>query len=300
MRPSLIFRQYVWLVDTLRRNGRMTLEEISRRWQDDDVADGAPLARTTFNRHRDAILYMFGIIIDCDKSAGYAYYIANPAALQGSSVKSWMLSTLTVGGVLEDSLAVKDRIILEDVPAGEEFLSLIIKAIKTGRRLRATYRRFGAQPTEALLSPYALKLFQRRWYLLAATDNFTATYSLDRFVSAEITDEHFSMPKGFSPQDYYREYFGVLTLADVEVEHVVVRAYGYMPDYLRTLPLHSSQREIAVAPGSNYADFAFDLRPTPDFLQQLLKGGANVEVLEPKDLRKKIKREVKKMRELYK
>ena len=61
MKPSLIFAQYVWLVNTLRRYGRLTLEELNEKWQDDDVADGNPLSRSTFNRHREAVLYMFGV-----------------------------------------------------------------------------------------------------------------------------------------------------------------------------------------------------------------------------------------------
>ena len=63
MKPSLIFSQYVWLVNTLRRYGRMTLEEINDKWQDDEVADGNPLSRSTFNRHRDAVLDMFGVML---------------------------------------------------------------------------------------------------------------------------------------------------------------------------------------------------------------------------------------------
>lgn len=32
MKPSLIFSQYVWLVNTLRRYDRMTLEELNDKW----------------------------------------------------------------------------------------------------------------------------------------------------------------------------------------------------------------------------------------------------------------------------
>ena len=63
MKPSMIFHQYIWLVNTLRRYKKMTLDELSQRWVDDEVADGNPLSRSSFNRHRDAILDMFGIVI---------------------------------------------------------------------------------------------------------------------------------------------------------------------------------------------------------------------------------------------
>ena len=111
----------------------MTLGQLNRKWMDDEVAEGNPLSRTTFNRHRDAILDMLGIIIDCDNTNGYRYYISNPDVLNGDSIERWMLSTLTVEGVLSDSAAIKEHILLEDVPAGEEYLSTVIKAIKARR-----------------------------------------------------------------------------------------------------------------------------------------------------------------------
>lgn len=57
MKPSMIFHQYVWIINTLRRKGRLTFEQLNRRWMAEGVADGNPLPRSTFNRHRDAIPY---------------------------------------------------------------------------------------------------------------------------------------------------------------------------------------------------------------------------------------------------
>ena len=53
------------------------------------------MARSSFNRHRDAILDMFGIIIDCDKRDGYRYHIANAEVLTEETIQNWMLSTLS-------------------------------------------------------------------------------------------------------------------------------------------------------------------------------------------------------------
>ena len=272
----------------------MTLDELSRRWADDEVADGNPLSRSTFNRHRDAILDMFGVIIDCDKS--YRYFIANPEVLDDESLERWMLSTLTVGGVLSDSLSVKERIIFENVPAGEEFLQTIIQAIKSGRKILMGYQRFGAEPYEKVVAPYALKLFHQRWYLLSHTGNHFATYSLDRMQSVALTDETFQMPVDFSPQVYFAEYFGVLT-DDTPLAHVVIRAYGRTPNYLRTLPLHASQCELTST--DTYTDFSFDIRPTHDFLDALRSHGVGIEVLQPESLRQQVEAELKQMLERY-
>lgn len=72
------FNQYVWLVNILNNEGRLTFEQLCERWQKTEMSGGMPLSRTTFNRMRDAILYMFGIIIECDIRDGYQYRIDNP------------------------------------------------------------------------------------------------------------------------------------------------------------------------------------------------------------------------------
>ena len=295
MKPALIFQQYIWLINTLRLQGRMTLEEMSRRWVDDEVAGGNPLSRSTFNRHRDAILDMFGIISECDTS--YHYYIFNPEDLDNDSLERWLLSTLTVNGVLSDSVSLKERIILENVPAGEEFLQVIIRAIKSGHKVLLSYRRFGADSQEKTVAPYALKLFHQRWYLLAFTGRHYATYSLDRMLSVTLTEESFELPADFSPQHYFAEYFGVLT-DETPMAHVVIRAYGKTPNYLRTLPLHQSQCEVATT--DDYTDFSFDIRPTADFIGQLLSYDSGLEVLQPQALRDQVQHEVELMLSRYK
>lgn len=289
MKPAQ-FQQYVWIINTLRKQKRMTFDELNRKWQDSEVAEGNPLQRSSFNRHRDAILNMFGIIIDCDQTT-YQYYIANPEVINSDSIERWMLSTLTVGTVLSDTTSIRDRIILESAPAGEEFLEPIIRAMKKNHRLRMGYQKFKAEGYVKTICPYALKRFDQRWYLLALNDeNQMRIYAIDdRMNMMEMTDETFEMPQDFSPEEYFAEYFGVFT-ADIPLTHVVVRAYNYTPNYLRSLPLHHSQRELES--DDHHADFSFDICPTDDFLHELLRHADGIEVLEPADLRQKMKQQI--------
>ena len=296
MKPARIFQLYIWLVSTLRQYKRLSLEEINNLWVKDDVIGGEPLNRKSFMRHKDAILNMFGIIIECDKEHGYKYYIDNPEVLNDDSIEGWMLSTLTVGTVLSDSIPLRDRILLESVPAGEEYLQTIIRALKTNRRITITYQRFGSESYEKTIAPYALKLFHQRWYLLSHTGTHFATYSLDRMLSVSLTDETFVMPEDFSPEAYFAEYFGVLT-DETPLVHVVLRTYGKTPNYLRTLPLHPSQKEIQQT--DEYCDFSLDIRPTDDFIGELLKHAEGLEVLEPADLRNKVRDILKETQKRY-
>ena len=147
MKPAQIFHQYIWIINTLRAYRKLTLEELNQKWQDDGVADGNPLQRSSFNRHRDAILDMFGIIIECEPRT-YKYYISNKEVLNDDSIERWLFSTLTVHGVLADSAAVKERLVLENAPAGEQYLNTIIRAIKTNHQLLIGYKAFGAEGYE--------------------------------------------------------------------------------------------------------------------------------------------------------
>ena len=89
--------------------------------------------------------------------------------LGDDSIERWLFSTLTVHGVLSDSVEIKGRVVLENVPAGVEFLDTIIRAIKMNKKILMTYQRFGAESYEKVVAPYAVKLFHQRWYLLSHT-----------------------------------------------------------------------------------------------------------------------------------
>ena len=71
------------------------------------------------------------------------------------------------------------------------------------------------------------------------------------------------------------------------MEKVVIRAYGREVHYLRDLPLHHSQKEVATT--EEYSDFEMVLRPTADFFSPLLSRGAAIKILEPESLANDIK-----------
>jgi predicted DNA-binding transcriptional regulator YafY len=148
-----------------------------------------------------------------------------------------------------------------------------------------------------VVCPYALKLFRQRWYVLALNEErLLRIYALDRMTMVEPTDDAFEMPVDFSAQAYFSEYFGVLT-DETPLAHVVLRAHKWMPNYLRTLPLHHSQRELSSTP--DYTDFCYDLRPTSDFLGELLRYSNGIEVLQPQELREKMRQTIEEILKRY-
>ena len=291
MKTAEIFKQYIWLADIIHRMKRLTLNEINERWMQTDMSGELPMSRTTFNRHRLAIEEMFDLCIGCKESGRKSYYyIENIDVQEKDNLQHWMLDALSIGNLLMDNISLKDRIVLEKIPAGKHFLNPIIGAMKQNRKLLLTYRKFGQEePYTITVEPYAIKVFKQRWYLLAKNykRSLPTIYAMDRMLNVQETDELFEFPEDFSTERFFKDFYGVLCHADEEVERIVIRAYPPLTHYLRTLPLHHSQKELQNTP--EYADFEFYLHPTFDFLQELFAQTHEVEVLEPLRLRNSMK-----------
>lgn len=299
MKNTDTFRQFCWLINTLLQTKQISLEKIQQLWIDDNLNERKPLSRTTFYRLRQAIEDMFGIIIECDANNSYQYFISNPEVLKDHSTQNWMLQTLTVNNVLIDSLSIKDRLVLEEIPEGLEYLQMIIKAIKSNHQLTMTHQSFDASEAKTMLiEPYCLKLFRQRWYLLGKTSpNYDELriYALDRIISLEETDQTFTLDPHFQAEDFFKHYFG--TFIREAPTRIVLRAYGKMIPLLKKLPKHHTQKEIVTT--DQYSDFEYFMAPTFDFRQEILREGSELEVLEPAAFRTELKNEIKKTLKLY-
>ena len=281
MKTPALFKEYIWLVNTIYKAKRISLSEINAKWVRTEMSEGVEIARTTFNRHKDAIEDMFGIIIDCDRRDGYKYYIANEEVLAESTVQNWMLSTISVNNIISESLSLQHRILLENIPSEKGYLQQIIEAMKKNRRIAILYKRYRSPSSNRFcIDPYCIKLFRQRWYVLGHfTNGNFGTFSFDRIESIEMLDEKFKVDKNFDAREFFSECFGIVQGIDVPAEQVVLRAYNNERFYMRDLPLHHSQKEIAQ--GEEYADFECYVRPTPDFLTHILSRGSQLKVLKP-------------------
>lgn len=279
------FKEYIWLVNTIYKARKISLKDINEQWLQTEMSEGVEINRTTFYRHRCAIEDIFGVYIDCDRKAGNKYFIGNREVLHEDSVQNWMLTTLSVSNLLSESMSLNDRILLESVPSGGGMLETVIKAMKESRKLSFSYQKYGKQQPDAdrEVSPYCVKLFRQRWYVLGPIANGEMRlFSLDRMGDVTLQKEKFKMDKNFDAIAYFSESYGVMVDHRVNTERIVLRAYGLEPYYLRDLPLHHSQREIRTT--DEYCNFELRLKPTSDFKGKLLQRAEWIEVLEPQSL----------------
>lgn len=277
------FKRYIWLVDLINRRKYVSFKEINEAWMRSPLNEtGGPLSERTFFNHKDAIAGMFGIEILNDRSLGF--YIGR-SDVGSDETSDWMLHTLCLNNVLHENADMKDRILMEKVPSSERFLTDIISAMRDFRVISLCYQSFRHPESFCFnVRPYCVKYFKQRWYLLGDSDLGLRIYSLDRFVDMEELEEHFEIPKGFDAEEYFGNYFGVII--GEEPEDVKIRVVPDQVKYFRTLPMHGSQRETAQEDGSSV--FSYHIAPTLDFVQEILSHGADVEVLEPAELRESV------------
>ena len=285
-----LFNRYIWLVDTIYRADGITFEEINEKWLRNSMSEGLDLPLKTFHNHRKAIEDMFDINIVCDKRGGYKYYIENADDMDKGGVRTWLLNTFAVNNLINESHHLKRRIVFEQIPSGQNFLTPVIEAMRDGMSIEIKYKSFWRQDEYTTeVEPYFVKVFKQRWYLIARNKIKDAIriYALDRIHALTQTGNAFVMPKDFSPEEYFYNSFGIISQDNCPPEIVELKVYGTQKEYFRTLPLHHSQEEVENADG--YSIFRYYLSPTYDFIQEILSHGCEVEVLSPQHLRDEVR-----------
>lgn len=302
MTPISQFKRYMWLVDLLHTHGALTKEEIDNFWARSSLNEKGEsrIPKRTFMRMKNDIGSLFGIYIECLRSRSNKYTLENDDDLQRGYVQQWLINGFSINNVLMDSAQLKDRIILENIPSGNKYLTTAIEAMRQNRTLLLTYQSFAmSAPREFEIAPYCIRCFKQRWYILGAREGVKEPhyFSLDRVLSLEITENKFKLPKNFDANSFFYNYYGIMQ-GNTTVETVRLRVTPFYANYLRSLPLHHSQKEVERT--DSYSVFEYRLAPTSDFFQELRSVMPEITVLQPQWLRDKFKDEAKQILENYK
>lgn len=296
MTPIVLFNRYLWLIELLSYSKGLSKNEIDSHWANSVINDDGEttIPRRTFIRMKENISKLFDIQIGYDRKED-KYYIEDDISGCNKNTQ-FLLSAFAVNQMVSKNRDLADRILLEDTPAGSNiFLPEITTAMRENRRLSITYQNYEMQTArEFEIEPYALRYFGRRWYVLAHTDFHASLYlyALDRMKAVNVSKSTFKLPKDFSAENYFSRYFGVI-VTDAKAENIQLKTSDTRAKYLRSLPLHHSQKEIA----SNL--FELHLVPTDDFINAVRAMGTEVEVVSPDWLRKRLLQNAKDLVKKY-
>ena len=303
---------YSWLIGLLDRK-HLTFEEIANEWRDANAnQDEDELDKRTFHRYRENIQSQFGITVECNKSDGYRYYLKRDP-VENDDVTEWMLSSLRLAS-LGDMLKYHNKVMLDTPPYNTEYLDDILSAIDKQYLLKFKYvSGFGAE-SDIVLQPAFVRYYKQRWYVIGVKSeerrvkkqrsasegkaNSSAEEDVRKLVRVLpfdrisflklICEKHplsAKMKKFLTPENYYEDCFGIYRMEDVPVEKIRIRAFYPEYNYIEEVPLHESQQKVKVSKDGMFREYTLTVRPSRDFLQELLWHGRNIIVLKPESLR---------------
>ena len=188
-----------------------------------------------------------------------------------------------------DQGAVADFIDFERTPFadGLEFINIIIEAIQEKRCLEICHRKFGSVEADTYdFHPYLLKEYRNRWYVIGLNEQKQdiRTYGLDRVVSLNPSDCDYNVNKRVDVS-YLADCVGINTEKN-KTEKVRLRFRESQGHYLKTQKMHRSQ--IVLQDDKDGLIIELNVIVNFELVGIILGYGAQVTVLEPKSLAKKI------------
>lgn len=308
MSPSQVFRIYIWLVDTI-ASGRLSKDDIDRRWAHSAVNEyGEPTFPTRkFHRYKEDILILFGINIRCNRKANYYYIDSSDDLHRWGDMRRYIYSAFTFKVAIDEADDVQDSLLFEPIPLGTQYLTTIMRAIRARKQLLITYHSFDRNSDyDMFFSPYCLRVFKQRWYVVGEASTHPQeirVYALDRVVDLHVLENEFVIPHGFSPRTFFDNYYGVFRNAEPCLLRIEVSPRAAL--FLRSLPLHHSQRELTAIEAAAFSReperivFEYFIAPTFDFIQQLRTFGAELRVLAPLSLAKQMQADAEQLLARY-
>jgi len=282
-------RRYTLEIEKIRRGQFPSFQEI----KDYLFEHGFEIGDRTIQRDIEQIRFEFGIEIKYHRDKN-GYYIDYENSLNIESFFRFLEIVNTAELLTESLLESKDSLkhISFDTGGGLkgiENLKPLLNAIKDNRKISFTHFNFHTEKSRKYtLKPYLLKEYQNRWYVVGIIGglNEFRTFGIDRIENLEVLAETFIPDTKLNASERFDDTIGIVYNANT-VQDVILSFTASQGNYVKTLPLHSSQRVI-VDDETEYR-VVINVVPNYELIQQILKHGETVKIIEPQWLVDEIK-----------
>lgn len=216
----------VWMARLLARSGPLTKEEIMDRWSKVDER-GRRMASSTFYDNLNLLADRYGVEVAC--CAG-RYGLERTAAGIGLAA---------------------DCPTPTGEPVGSRHRETLSHAIRRRHELLVRYTPFDKPGYEMRFRPYLLRSYRGRCYVVGYSLRHGAVriFALDRIEAIRPGGATFEADPSFDAAAYFRHSFGIYGGPDLRPEHVVMEVDAPLAPYVRSLPLHRTQRTEALDGG---------------------------------------------------
>jgi hypothetical protein len=183
-----------------------------------------------------------------------------------------------------------------------KFYKPLFDAIVNKRVLELCYQPFGKEERIITVSPYHLKQYNNRWFLIAKRVDFQeylSNFAIDRIVSVkEISKQFEPLDDDFDFDEYYSDVIGV-SVTDSPVEDVVLHVSEKALGYIVTKPLHESQSTKPTQLEDGRWEISIKVKENYELMSLIRSFGDGIEVVKPIKLREEMRCMVMKMAKLY-
>lgn len=280
--------RYLLIIRRLEKS-EATLEELNDylKVKSELQGDNLTISQRTFIRDRQEILSLYSINIEYDFKRK-VYYITND---NHTDLSLRTLEAFELFNALKMSDSFSQFVQVEKAkPQGTEHFNTLLKAIKNRKVVALVYKKFEYDTSvEVFIEPYALKEFDGRWYLIGnvTPERKMRIYGLDRINALNVMSHKFDKPaNAWNVKDYFKDYFGIFHTEDTKPEKVVLSFTPEQGRYIKTLPLHASQK--IVVNNDDELKIELFLHVTYDLIKNLLSYADDVKVIAPATLKKEM------------
>lgn len=209
----------------------------------------------------------------------------------------------TGGDVKKDSCVEFQN---NDELKGLEWFSSLLESCLNREPLTIVYKPYHSEELTFDVSPYWLKQYNNRWFLICKDDRYdTNTHlALDRIVSVEANPSlRFRRMK--EPQDtYFRHVIGVTKHPNAQKKKVVLRVQPGRIKYIETKPFTDMQTISQNEDGTYDVSFRIEMNieepeKNKELIQTIMSFGSDVEVISPVEIRNEVKRNIQILMERY-
>ena len=125
-------------------------------------------------------------------------------------------------------------------------LGSLFTAISNKQVLALKYHTFNnAEVREVVVHPYLLKEYNKRWFLIVGAENGTTlTFAIDRIDGFEPMPHIEYIEPDEELEERFDDIVGVSLFKDAQVENILLWVSKEQYPYIKTKPLHGSQREV--------------------------------------------------------
>jgi predicted DNA-binding transcriptional regulator YafY len=183
---------------------------------------------------------------------------------------------------------------------GREFISPIYNAITNQMVLKIVYQSFKQEESVELeFHPYHLKQYNNRWFVFGiVTGNTNITnLPLDRIFSVYESNNKYVPNDSIDFDEYFEDAIGVSVPNNGLPQKVMLKIDHELWPYIKTKPLHGSQKIKQET--SEFVIIQLEVHLNYELESLILSRGEAIEVLEPGELREKIKTRIKQLLNKY-